>query len=90
MVCKMQAAAALLPANLACVAAGCACSFGAVLAQQGVKQSVLTAETPLTPILAIGSNAGVQLSDAAPFNGLSKQAMACCNMLGDWWLAANM
>ncbi|KAF6265604.1 hypothetical protein COO60DRAFT_1623787 [Scenedesmus sp. NREL 46B-D3] len=33
-------------------------SFGAVLAQQGVKQSVLTAETPLTPILAIGSNAG--------------------------------
>lgn len=29
-----------------------------VLAQQGVKQSVLAADTPLTPILAIGSNAG--------------------------------
>jgi hypothetical protein len=29
-----------------------------VLAQQGVQESVLTADTPLTPILAIGSNAG--------------------------------
>jgi hypothetical protein len=32
-----------------------------VLAQQGVKESVLTTDTPLTPILAIGSNAGIRV-----------------------------
>jgi hypothetical protein len=35
-----------------------------VMAQQGVKESVLTADTPLTPILAIGSNAGTAAAAA--------------------------
>jgi hypothetical protein len=36
------------------------CRLSEVLQQQGVKPSVLTADTPLTPILAIGSNAGMK------------------------------
>lgn len=40
-----------------------------VMQQQGVKPSVLTADTPLTPILAIGSNAGPeQLARKFPLN----------------------
>jgi hypothetical protein len=35
------------------------CRLHEVMAQQGVKESVVTADTPLTPILAIGSNAGM-------------------------------